>query len=210
VEQEEYERASQVLEVYLQAFPDDPEIQEWVTGLDLVQRTSEFAAWWRERADRYASRHRRKPISATDLDSLMSRLTKSAYVGMYRVLGIDGISGLRKAEMGEAIASHLRQSAFLRQVVERLDDHERAALRFALRADGILPYADATARFGAESDDSPYWEYHEPESTVGRLRVQGLLFAGELDGQIVLVVPDDLRAALREILGDAPGVGHEA
>jgi tetratricopeptide (TPR) repeat protein len=210
VEQEEYEKASQVLQMYLQGFPDDPDIQEWLGRLALIQSTSRLAAWWRENADRYADRHRRKPISATDLDSLMARLTKSAYVGMYRALQIDGISGLRKAEMGEAIAARLRDQHFLAWVVRRLDDAERAALRYALRVGGVMPYADATVRFGDESDDSPYWEYHEPDSTVGRLRRRGLLFAGELDGQLVLVVPDDLRAALRELLGDALAAGKES
>jgi tetratricopeptide (TPR) repeat protein len=205
VEQGEYEYAARAVEIYVDVFPKDAEMQEWLGRLQSADAVDGWTDWWQARIDRYAERQLRKPIEGTDLAALMSRLPKTAYQGMYRTLGISGISALRKAEMGEAIAGWLRTPSFLARTVRRLDEGDRAALGYALDAGGVVPYEDAVARFGDEADDSPYWEAQRIRSSLGRLRVRGLLFAGELEGETVLVVPEELLPALREILGSRSG-----
>ena len=43
--------------------------------------------------------------------------------------------------------------------------------------------AEFIENFGDDMDESPYWQYHDPESVPGRLKQAGLLFAGKLDEQ---------------------------
>jgi hypothetical protein len=49
-------------------------------------------------------------------------------------------------------------------------------------------------------DESPFWQYHEPESIPGRLKRAGLFFAGKLDEQEVAFIPADLRPLLKKFL----------
>jgi len=52
---------------------------------------------------------------------------------------------------------------------------ERAALGEVLAAGGHLPWDDFAARYDDDLDESPYWEWHQPQTLMGRLRARGLL-----------------------------------
>ncbi|HUV88698.1 MAG TPA: hypothetical protein VMY80_03520, partial [Anaerolineae bacterium] len=55
------------------------------------------------------------------------------------------------------------------------------------------PWQDFEARYGSDLEESPYWEWHAPETTMGRLRGRGLLAETTVDGELRVVVPVELR-----------------
>lgn len=89
-------------------------------------------------------------------------------------------------------------------VVASLTDDQRAILSQVLVGGGFVKYQTVARKFGDEQDDSYFWSSKLPTSSIGQLRVWGLLFVGRMQiGQRrekVLVVPADLRDALSIIL----------
>ncbi len=69
-----------------------------------------------------------------------------------------------------------------------------------LECGGHIPWQEFDAAFGNDLQESPYWQYHEPESLMGRLRIRGLLTEASVDGQLVLTVPLELRSLLQNVL----------
>jgi len=69
-----------------------------------------------------------------------------------------------------------------------------------LEGGGTMAWGDFDARYDNDLEESPYWEWRTPETTMGRLRLRGLLVEAMVDGELLVVVPADLRAGLQEIL----------
>ena len=81
-------------------------------------------------------------------------------------------------------------------MVGSLEDSERAALHEVLDRGGTMPWAELDARYGNDLDESPYWNYHEPETVMGRLRLHGLLVETTVEGELLVAVPVELRKLL--------------
>lgn len=128
--------------------------------------------------------------------------TKNALSGMLDALEIRGAKGLLKAAMAERIMQELRDLERLAVIVGRLTNREREALCFVLSPGGMVPSADFVHHYDHDLDESPYWGYpsHQPESTMGRLRVRGLLAEGIIEGQVLTVIPRELRGLLKKLL----------
>jgi hypothetical protein len=69
-----------------------------------------------------------------------------------------------------------------------------------LETDGIRPWKEFVRTFGDETDESTAWNYHEPKSIPGRLRLSGLLYSGTWDSQQVAFIPADVRQLLHKLL----------
>jgi hypothetical protein len=69
-----------------------------------------------------------------------------------------------------------------------------------LEHDGVRPWEEFTAKFGDDFDESPYWQWHAPETLSGFLRMSGVLAVGTLDGVQVAVIPAELRPLLKNVL----------
>lgn len=112
-------------------------------------------------------------------------------------------AGVKKEKI-KAAAEHLLQHQSLSQVITNLSPLEQAALRDTLEAGGWVKYGTLSRRYGDEKPDSYFWTNRPPVSTIGRLRLHGLLFVGYMviGGRRwkVAVVPVELRDPLREIL----------
>jgi hypothetical protein len=63
-----------------------------------------------------------------------------------------------------------------------------------------MPWPDFDAAYDNDLDESPYWNWHEPESVMGNLRVRGLLVEATVDGEMIVTIPVGLRQLLRDAL----------
>lgn len=79
----------------------------------------------------------------------------------------------------------------------------RAALRYVQDAGGWCKLQALTRRFGTLDGDGFFWDESPPSSTIGRLRLRGLLYVGRavIEGKRhkVAVIPADLRDIVASI-----------
>jgi hypothetical protein len=85
-------------------------------------------------------------------------------------------------------------------VVEDLGAEEKEALRAVLDRGGAMAWEAFDARWDNDLDEPRHWEYHAPETTMGQLRLHGLLVEATVDEGLHVVVPVGLREDLRSIL----------
>jgi hypothetical protein len=119
------------------------------------------------------------------------------------ILPYGGWSSLRKAELLERIVEELKRSDIVERLVAQLSDTERQALRQVLADSGHMPWLDFDAQYGNDMKESQYWQYHEPTTTMGRLRVRGLLVETTVNDKLLVAVPQDLCQVLERSLTDA-------
>jgi hypothetical protein len=72
-------------------------------------------------------------------------------------------------------------------------------LRFVLGQGGMVPYNEVSRKYGDDLEEGYYWHYHEPETTIGRLRLHGLLFEGGQEDEVMLVIPTEVRGPLADL-----------
>jgi hypothetical protein len=135
---------------------------------------------------------------------LQAALNKQPAVWVEAIYEALGLRGARRAkERVKEIAAKLPQAGFLREVLARLPAEAHEALRLVLQRGGWIKYGQLTRRFGSDSGDGWFWNERPPTSTLGRLRLHGLLFVGRaaLGGKRwkVGVIPVELRDHLTRI-----------
>ena len=136
------------------------------------------------------------------LPEALSNYTKDALTGMGNVvLPWEKRSGLRKAELLEQIVAGLTDPDNLDRIVTDLTDEEQTALRQVVTSSGHMAWQDFDADYGNDLEESAYWDRREPETTMGRLRLRGLLVETTVDGELLVAVPQELRQPLGDILG---------
>jgi tetratricopeptide (TPR) repeat protein len=205
VAEERFAEARSFLEVALAVLP------EYEPARDLRERLGQLEA---QAADESLSRryaemvcqrwtdHRRRLLSrlATPdlaLAQVLAAYNKGALTGVARnVLLGGGWSAWRKDRLIEALRASLSDQADLKRVVSGLCGPERALLRSVVEQGGVVPAETLRARYGDEREESPYWEYHQPQSPLGRLLARGLVAVAFVAGQEQIVVPVELRELL--------------
>jgi hypothetical protein len=203
----EYRAARRALRVALKANPDHEPAQAMLEHIDqfapLLESFDSFfeREYERRRAKRLRMQTKLTTPDPTILDAL-SIHTKDALTGMARVvLPFGGWSALRKAELRQEIIEALNNPHSVEFAVNDLDDDDRAALRQVLANSGTMPWKDFDARYGNDLEESPHWNYHVPETTMGRLRLRGLLAEATVDKKLLVTIPVELRPLLQKILG---------
>ena len=206
VAEEEYEAARNHIQVAQQLSEDGPELNELQNRLTILESFSGWDTRWRKDAERYHQRRLGAKLPADPtLDDCFSLLTKGDMTGIRLVLGISGVSALKKAELKQYLMEHLSQPSNLRRIVQYvLDNPERTALRDLLDRDGVMVRQAFTELHGDDSEESPYLEYHatKMESVMGRLRAHGLLFSGTAGDEVIVTIPREIRPLLRETLAE--------
>lgn len=119
------------------------------------------------------------------------------------VIPWSGWSSLRKAELVDEIIDALTKSENLKRIIKGLGVEERGALQIVLEHGGSMPWGAFDARYGNDLEESRYWNWHTPETTMGQLRFHGLLVEATVDDELYVVVPTDLRDDLRQILNQS-------
>jgi tetratricopeptide (TPR) repeat protein len=214
--QGEYDDARRAVKAALKIQPDYEPAQgllEWIEELDEWDKT---ALRWRRSADSYWEQQRERDLawrerlqeslttSAPTLAEALPLYTKNALTGMaYELMPWGGWSSLRKAELIDEIIDALTDRENLERIVENLDKAERNALQMVLGHGGSMPWQAFDARHGNDLEESRYWKWHTPETTMGRLRLYGLLVEATVDDELRVAVPSDLREDLRRILGQS-------
>ena len=143
-----------------------------------------------------------------DSKPITLNLTISAGLNKFKNTRINGVSkalGIStrdtKKEKMEQIISRLTTE--LDKVIEKLPPKSREALKLVIDEGGWVKYNKLSSEYG-EENNSYFWETEPPTSTVGILRVHGLLFVGKagIGGRMykVAVVPKDIRKGLEQLL----------
>ena len=203
---ERYSEAREYLDIALQLDPDNKAVQaqeEKLWHLEMLH--SPRWAEMRERQRQHREADYRLPIhhEATLMECL-SRLSREALLVTARTTPIPRPYKMRKAELIQAIAAHLVQPAVLGPIVAGLSETERQALRDVLEAGGTLPWEKFTDRYDNDLNESRYWAWYPPETTMGRLRMFGLLSVGTANEQFVVLLPIEMRRLLPPLLYPAP------
>jgi Tfp pilus assembly protein PilF len=203
--QGDHDAAQRSLQIALEFRPDYAPAQELMVRLKLLEGLDHLRDSWTSFAEEQRKRDRAKRLRLqTKLTTLhptlseaLATYTKDALTGIGRVVNPwGGWSGLRKAELAQEIVNALRDAQRLADIVEALGAQEQTALRAVLDRGGTMPWADFDGDYGNDLDESPYWNYHKPEATMGHLRLHGLLVEATVDGELFVVVPVDLRGLL--------------
>jgi hypothetical protein len=155
---------------------------------------------WLEDAHRYRDRQIRKPISAQEkLVDCLDRITRGVLATTLRYWGLYRAG--KKAEVISRLVDNMTHLHMLsRFIEEELTQDEREALAWVLEGGGIRSWEAFTDRFEDDYDESPYWQYHDPETIPGRLRMLGFLAVGTLEDERVVLSPADLRPLLVKVL----------
>jgi hypothetical protein len=142
--------------------------------------------------------------------SLQAALNKQPGVwieAIYDALGLG--EAVRKSERVKAIVAKLPLPDFLPGVLRELPEESRQALRLVMEKGGWVKYGELVKPFGTEEGDGWFWNQQPPTSTLGLLRLHGLVFVGRagIGGRQwkVAVVPKELRAALAEVTPEGGG-----
>jgi Tfp pilus assembly protein PilF len=206
IHQEEYEAARNALEAALEVWPGYEVAEELLERLEMVTRikTGFRSLFEQQRKRDRARRARLQAKLSTPEPSLAEALplySKEVLTAMGRVvLPYGGWSSLRKAELLETLVREFNDVDIVERIVAQLSDTEREALRRVLAGGGHMSWHDFDAEYGNDLEESPHWQYHEPETTMGRLRLRGLLVETTVNDELLVAVPLDLRQALEEKL----------
>jgi hypothetical protein len=205
VVQDDLEAARNALRMALDVQPDyerAKDLLERIDALEPLQALGElFGDWIEQHKERNRKHRMRQQTKLATLDPSLSEAlaiyTKDALTGMgHLVIPWGGWSSLRKAELIAEIAGVLSSSEWLPAVLEGLEQADRAALDEVMDHGGKMPWQAFDARYGNDLDESFHWNYHEPESVMGRLRMCGLLAEATVGEDLWVVVPVEVREAL--------------
>jgi len=206
--EERYEEAGHFLDTALQIDPDYEPARKLKAGLGLIPMRAAVQAMgrfieWQEEGHRRLRRHVRGRITSADptLEEVLSAYPKESLIGIAACAGPGGsYTALRKGELVAAVRGMLLKRATLARLVKTLRKKDRHALRAVLSGGGVMSGALFGLRYGDDEGESLRWQYGEPESVLGRLRVRGLVAEGEVEGEVWVLVPRELRPLLQEML----------
>ncbi len=200
IAKEDYEQAERYLEMILEMEPEDEYAQRRLSMVQILKGSEKLLALWREKLKKRRERRRRKSLKGTDLRACLSRYVKYDLMAIANALGIQPSAGIRKAELIDLLAESLADPEVVKKVWKGLSNQEREALRFVLNRGGMVAHEEVSRVYEDDLEESSYWYYSEPKTTLGRLRLHGLLCEGEYEGQIVLVIPTEVQEVLRALL----------
>jgi hypothetical protein len=141
-----------------------------------------------------------KPITLnTTISAGLNKFRNSRINAVSKALGIS-TKDVKKDKIDQIIS---KLTTELDEVIDKLPPKSREALKLVMDEGGWVKYNKLSNEYG-EENDSYFWETEPPTSTVGVLRVHGLLFVGKagIGGRMyrVAVVPKDIREGLEELL----------
>ncbi|MCX9083388.1 MAG: hypothetical protein OIN87_01155 [Candidatus Methanoperedens sp.] len=143
-----------------------------------------------------------------DSKTITLNITISAGLNKFKISRINAVSmvlGISKKDVKNDKIDQIvnRLTTELDEVIQKLPTESREALKLIMDEGGWVKYNKLSKEYG-EENDSYFWETEPPTSTIGVLRLHGLLFVGKagIDGRMykIAVVPKDIRIGLKEIL----------
>ncbi len=210
IARKEYDAARSMLNLALSIAPDYEPVTNLLAHLEEIEYHLGIGEIWERAHERFLAsnaeyRRRQQAKLATLAPSVVDT------VGVYSAEVLRSIAkavapqrrltGLRKADLKQLVTEALLEPETIEFIVgQRLSDTERAALAAVLAAGGVMPQDQFRAAYGDDAADSPWWQYHLPESVAGRLRLHCLLAETTVEGTVYLAVPVELRVSLAAVL----------
>ncbi len=141
-----------------------------------------------------------KPITLNiTISAGLNKFRNSRINAVSKALGIS-TKDVKKDKIDQIISTLTTE---LDEIIEKLPPKSKVALKLVMDEGGWVKYNKLSNEYG-EENNSYFWETEPPTSTVGVLRVHGLLFVGKagIGGRMykVAVVPKDIRKGLEDML----------
>jgi Tfp pilus assembly protein PilF len=180
------------------------ELLEWVE----MRQALKAGSWsfWDRMHQRHLAARRRLQQRITHLDPTLQEVlelySREALTGVSRAVMVSGgWSALKKADLIRVLVANLTEPDTIEFVIHGLQDEDMEALRDVLRQGGVMLWSDFEARYGSDLEESPYWNFHVPDTVMGRLRVRALLAEATVEGTLYVCVPLEMRQPLIAALG---------
>lgn len=203
IQDNDIEKARRHFELASEVDPDNRLLDHFEEKLDFLEGFGGAFNFLSDYQKQSANRFHRKALNTpliqqSDLEHCLSKQTNETLTAICTFWKTQGYG--KKAEMVERLTTRILDVEIWDEIFKELEKQEREALSWILDSGGWHQWAEFTEKFGDDMDESPYWKYHDPESTPGLLKRAGLLFAGKVDGQEVAFIPADLRPLLKKFL----------
>lgn len=142
------------------------------------------------------------------ITSILNKYPAQWVDGICDALGIP--TNEKKNVKTKHIAATLCDIKNLSEIVEELPEKSMEALKFVLDKGGLVKYNQLSRNY---DDEITYaWSEHPPESTIGLLRLHGLLFVGRMaiGSRLYKVglIPSELRGLLLGLLKENTKLGR--
>ncbi len=202
----DFETAEEIIETASDIDPDSPTVEAMRARLMLARATEGLGTTsnrlW-ERARAYRKRQRKLSTPDPTLAEALSLYTKELLTAIARNVAPEGgWSKYRKAELLDFLVGRLQDEDVQARVLASLPPEALAAFEQVQAQGGVMAWDAFDEAYDNDLDDSPYWQYHEPESIMGTLRSHGLLFEAETPDGLFLSIPVELRRARPSKLKD--------
>lgn len=197
-EKEDFESARKEYEIAFNLRPADPMLDGWDTRLKFGEI---FAGGWltKWQEESRVRAHNKAVRTQLQLDSglrkTLNSLNRDVLGSVARVWNLTAYG--KKAELIDKIVEEMQDVKSFKRVWATLDKSEREASQWVLENNGVRNWQEFTDKYGDDADESPYWNYHEPKSVIGRLRRAGILALGTLNDEQVVFMPVEIRSSLR-------------
>jgi Flp pilus assembly protein TadD len=195
----EFDQAQEFLEAALQVYPDYVLAKNL---LDLLKTTKLIRKGWegiweKQHQNAVARRERQRRLLQTHdptLAEAYSIYTREALSAIARlVIPWGGWSAYKKARLHQTLVDYYQEDGVLARVLASLASDERDAFELVLAEGGSMPWDAFAEAFDDDLEESPHWQYHRPETVMGRLRAHGLLVEATIDDQLIISIPRELR-----------------
>ena len=207
IEKAEYVKAEALLEKAVEAYPRYIAAQQDLNSLRKrkfpdwsLELTERFQKGWMRDALRYRKRQQKKLTNPhPTLAEALSIYTKDQLKAMGWHIAPEGRwSQLRKQELLDLLVERMKQPETLERLLDSLTPYERHAFADVLAQGGVMDWDAFNDAYGNDFTDSPYWEYHEPQTPMGRLRIRGLLVEARDGDRLVISIPMELREMVQK------------
>ncbi len=179
--------------------PEDERFRQLNLTLSLQEPDSGLYIFTQRSRRRYEQRRTRPIPPDAALHQCLDRLSRDSLTATAQIYSVSYVA-VRKEPLIQRLVEAITDPDRLRGAVAELEANERQALRDVLDAGGILPWDEFTARYGNDVEDSQNWYFALPDTLMGRLRLYGLLSDGTVEGQRVVLIPQELRELLPSAL----------
>ncbi len=202
VQDKEFEYARKELEIAVDLRPDDSMLEGWD---DRLRMGEIFSGGWLAKYQEQSRKRTYSKLLKNKLDEdsssrvTLNALTRDVLGTVARIWKLTAYG--KKAELINNIVERMQEVEAVQYVWDDyLNDAERGAMHWILENNGVRPLKDFTDKYGSDEEESPYWNYHNPETIIGRLGLAGLLAKGTLNGAAVVFMPIEIRNSLKTLI----------
>jgi len=202
---EEYEEAENQAEMALRFNPDNKHAQELRDNANLAKTLKSFTdSPFFARSEEFRARARQKlqrrisnPAPAiAEVLAIFSREILQTITRKWAPYS--GWSTFKKAELLKYLEGIMLDPDHVDRMLTALQTDEKVALQNILSMGGTISWEEFSHTYDNDLDESPYWQYHDPETLMGRLRSQGLIVEVTVDEQLLLAIPLEFRAEMKK------------